>query len=618
MLMGLQGGIAAKRYYRGYSLTGLENVPLIGSFVGCILTFIYSVFYLSTTNLSLPIINKIFGFSFYLDSLNSFCLFCLFLCGGLFVFFRRELGVSHYFLLPYVNTLLLLLTGNLYLFIGLLSILMMMTYGLSIGKTIVPFIGLASLCIVIVLLPVQVGVQGNFVYLSFEILRQISFPPIILFFVLLVGSVFMGFAPLSQWRMNVARQGKGDVVYNFMHLLLSMAGMYLLLRFYIDLGRKSETFWLSFLVIMMGVIAACYAGWQSLVVKSLQERISCLYILGNAVLVQTVGIITSFMVPGQQQWIPFSNDVLYFGLFIQFIGFSFVFLLSGFLKDYQRTQLEKQSIPSSILISLLLLSFLLSGFPPFAGFAILWGNLQLLLTMPAGHHLTNTLLTTGILGLNAVILIVSLLGWIRLILTGGVQSLQKSLLELSNYFSLKSFAEIKIGIAALFMISLLPGCVFILARSVVSNVMGVSEASDNFFTFTISTSHISFTPWLVAGVFIGIVLMIGWVARKERRKAPTLLLRDSNSRPNINRPIIVEETSFSFGQASFQAMLERRFLFIHYFSVINYTICKNWLRLKKICLRRVHHINLFVWQYQNMFMLMMIAIILISIGMIAR
>ncbi|CAI3924490.1 unnamed protein product [Commensalibacter communis] len=618
MLMGLQGGIAAKRYYQGYVLTGLENVPLIGSSLGCILTFIYSIFYLSTTSLPLPILNKIFGFSFYLDALNSFCLFCLFLCGALFVSFKRELGASHYFLLPYVNTLLLLLSGNLYFLVGLLSILMMMTYGLSIGKTIIPFIGLASLLIIVVLLPVQVGAQGNFVYLPFEILRQISFPPIILFFVLLASSVFMGFVPLSQWRMNIARQGKGDVVYNFMHLLLSMAGMYLLLRFYVDLGQKSEALWLSLLVTMMGVVAACYAGWQSLVVKSFQERISCLYILGNAVLVQTVGIVSSFMVSEQQQWISFANDVLYFGLFIQFIGFSFVFLLSGLLKAYQTTPSEKQIIPSSILISLLLLSFLLSGFPPFAGFAILWGNLQLLLTMPAGHHLTNTLLTTVILGLNAIILIVSILGWIRLILTGGVQSLQKALLELSDYFSLKSFAEIKIGIALLFIIALIPGCVFVLARSVATNVMGISEASSNFFTFTISSSHISFTPWLIAGLFIGIVLIIGWVARKERQKAPTLLLRESNSQPNTNRSIIVEETSFSFGQASFQAMLERRFSFIRYFSVINYTVCKNWIRLKKISLRHTHHINLFVWQYQNLFLLMIIAIILVSISMIAR
>lgn len=567
---------------------------------------------------SVPVFGKIFGLSFYLDALSSFCLFCLFFCGALFVFLKRELGRSHYFLLPYVNVIFFLLAGNLYFFIGLLACLMMMSYGLSVGKSLAPFIGLASLLIGIVLLPVQVGEQGNFAYLSFEIIRQISFSPWILFCVLLAGGALMGFVPLAQWRMNISRQGKGDVVYSFMHLLLSMAGIYLLLRFYIDLGRNSEPYWLSFLVKILGVIAACYAGWQSLVVKQFHERISCLYILGNAVLVQTVGIVTSFMGSDHQQRIPVANDVLYFGLFIQFVGFTFVFLLSGFLKDFNKAQPKEQVIPTSILISLLLLSFLLSGLPPFAGFAVLWGNLQLLLSMPSGHYLSHSLLGTLIIGLNAIILILALLGWIRLILTGGINSLQKAFSELSEYFSLQLFVEVKIGICFLFIITLLPGCIFIIARSVATNVMGLSISSHNFFTFSMNAQQAVFTPWLIVVLFTIIILTVGWVARRGKKKAPHFSLQDSNAQPNINRSVVVEETSFAFGQASFQAMLERRFSFISSFSVVNYVICKNWIRFKKACLGYTHRLNLLTWQYQNFLMLLVLAVVLVSISFIAR
>lgn len=616
--MGLQGGIAAKRYYQGQALTGLENAPLVFSAVGCFFTFIYSVFYLPSISLIIPILGKIFGISFYLDSLNSFCLFCLFFCGVLFVFFKKELGVSHYFLLPYVNVILLLLAGNLFFVVGLLALLIMMSYGLSIGKSVAPFIGLASLFIGIILLPVQVGEQGNFAYLSFEIIRQISFSPWILLCVLLTSGALMGFVPLAQWRMNIARQGKGDVVYSFMHLLLSMAGIYLLLRFYIDLGRHSETYWLSLLVKILGVIAACYAGWQSLVVKQFHERVSCVYILGNAVLVQTIGIVISFMGSDNQQSIAFANDVLYFGLFIQFIGFTFVFLLSGFLKDYYKAQPKETLIPSSILISLLLLSFLLSGLPPFAGFAVFWGNLQLLLSMPSGHYFSDSLLGTLIIGLNAVILILALLGWIRLILTGGIESLQKTFSELSEYFSLKFFAEVKIGIGFIFIITLLPGFIFIIARSVAVNVIGLSAPSNNFFTFSMNTQQAVLMPWLIAALFALIMLIIGWVARKEKKRVYDFSLRDSNAQPNTHRSVIVEETSFSFGQACFEAMLKKRFSFIASFSTVNYVICKNWLKFKRTCLGYTHRLNLLMWRYQNFLMLFVLAIVLISISFVTR
>lgn len=617
-MIGIQGGVAGKRYYQGRVLKGLENAPLILSGIGCFFTFIYSVFYLSPIMVSVPVFGKIFGLSFYLDALSSFCLFCLFFCGALFVFLKRELGGSHYFLLPYVNVIFFLLAGNLYFFIGLLACLMMMSYGLSIGKSLAPFIGLASLFIGIVLLPVQVGEQGNFAYLSFAIIRQISFSPWILFCVLLAGGALMGFVPLAQWRMNIARQGKGDVVYSFMHLLLSMAGIYLLLRFYIDLGRNSEPYWLPFLVKISGIIAACYAGWQSLVVKQFHERISCLYILGNAVLIQTIAIIMSFMGSDHQQCIQFANDVLYFGLFFQFIGFTFVFLLSGLLKEYCRAQPNEQLIPSSILISLLLLSFLLSGLPPFAGFVVLWGNLQLLLSMPSGHYLSYSLLGTVIVGLNAIALMLALLGWIRLILTGGINSLQKAFSELSEYFSLQLFAEIKIGIGCLFIITLLPGCIFIIARSVATNVMGLPIISHNFFSFSMNTQQMAFTPWLIVVLFTVIIYIVSLIARREKKKAPHFLLKNSNAQPNINRSVVVEETSFSFGQASFQAMLERRFLFISSISAFNYAICKSWIRFKKVCLGYTHHLNLFIWQYQNFLMLLVLAVVLVSISVIVR
>lgn len=617
-MIGIQGGIAGKRYYQGRVLTGLENAPLILSGIGTFFTFIYSVFYLPSITAVVPVFGKIFGLSFSLDSLSSFCLFCLFFCGALFVFLKRELGSSHYFLLPYVNVILLLLAGNLYFFIGLLACLMMMSYGLSVGKSLAPFIGLASLLIGIVLLPVQVGEQGNFAYLSFEIIRQISFSPWVLFCVLLASGALMGFVPLAQWRMNIARQGKGDVVYSFMHLLLSMAGIYLLLRFCIDLGRNSEPYWLSFIVKILGVVAACYAGWQSLVVKQFHERISCLYILGNAVLVQTVGIIMSFMGSDHQQWIPAANDVLYFGLFIQFIGFTFIFLLSGFLKEYFKAQPNEQVIPPSILISLLLFSFLLSGLPPFAGFAVLWGNLQLLLSMPSGHYLSHSLLGTLIIGLNAIVLILALLGWIRLILTGGINSLQKALSELSEYFSLQVLGEVKIGIGFLFFITLLPGCVFIIARSVATNVMGLPVSSHNFFTFSMNSSQAVFIPWLSVVLFTVVLFIVGWIARREKKKAPHFLLKDSNAQTKISRSVVVEETSFSFGQASFQTMLERRFAFISTFSAVNYSICKSWIRFKRICLGYTHRLNLYTWQYQNFLMLFVLAVVLISISFIAR
>ncbi|CAI3936934.1 unnamed protein product [Commensalibacter papalotli (ex Botero et al. 2024)] len=618
VFIGLQGGIAAKRYYQGRALTGLENAPLILSVIGCFLTFIYSVFYLSSISLIIPILGKIFGISFYLDSLNSFCLFCLFFCGALFIFFKKELGVSHYFLLPYVNVTLLLLAGNLFFVIGLLAFLIMMNYGLSIGKSLAPFVGLASLFLGIILLPAQMGEQGNFAYLSFETIRQISFSPWVLFCVLITSGALMGFVPFSQWRMNIARQGKGDVVYSFMHLLLSMAGIYLLLRFYIDLGKHSETYWLSFLVKILGVIAACYAGWQSLVVKQFHERVSCLYILGNAVIVQTIGIVTSFMGSDHQQSIAFANDALYFGLFVQFVGFTFVFLLSGFLKDYYNAKPKETLIPSSILISLFLLSFLLSGLPPFAGFSVFCENLQLLLFMPSGHYLSNSLLGILIIGLNAAILILGVLGWIRLILTGGTGSLQKAFSELSEYLSLKFFAEVKIGIYFLFIITLLPGLIFIIARSVAVNVMGLSVSSHNFFTFSVDPQQTVFMPWLIAVLLTVIMLIITWVARKEKKKTYDFLLRDSIAQPNIHRSVIVEETSFSFGQACFESMLKRRFSWITSFSTVNYVIFKNLLKFKKNCLSYTHRLNLLTWQYQNFLMLFVLAIVLISISFVAR
>lgn len=612
----MQGGIAAKRYYRGSILTDLENVPLIASVVSCFFLLIYLVFSFATTSLSLPIIGKLFGVSFYLDTLNAFCLFCVFLCGGLFVFFKRSLGCSHYFLLPYVNVLLLLLSGNLYFFTGLLSVLILMTYGLSVGRSLSPFIALASLLIAVVLLPGQVGDKGNFAPLSFDVLRQSSFSPVILFFILVTSCVLIGLMPFSQWRMNISRQGKGDAVYSFMHLLLSMTGIYLLLRFYVDLGRNSETLLLSFIVEVIGMFAACYAGWQSLVVKTFQERISCLYVLSNGVLVQTIGMMTFFIVPEQQEWFSFANDILGYGVFIQFIGFTFVFLLSNFLKETQKNQ-ETEVISAPVLISLLLLSFLLSGLPPFAGFSVLWGNLQLLLAMPSGHHLVETLLTTMLIGFNAVILVLSLLGWMRTILTGGIASLQKAVYELPDYFSSKMFVEVKVGIAFLFIIALLPGFIFLLVRSVPTNVMGLSETSHSFFSFSLVGQQARLMPWMIALLFTLIVMIVGWIARRERKKAPTFSLRDSCAETTHHHSV-VEETSFSFGQASFQAMLERHFSFINALTTVNYTIGKYWLLIKKRCLKYTHVLNVFLWQYQNACLLLMIALVLLSISLIAR
>ncbi|MDI2090615.1 hypothetical protein [Commensalibacter oyaizuii] len=599
-------------------MTYLINVPLVGSILGCVLTFILLIFQLKSASAFIPLLGSVFGVEFYLDPLNAFSLFCLFLSGALFLSFKAELSFSQYFAFPYILTQLLLLSSNLYFLVILLSLLIMMIYGVFSKKTSSPLIGLAGLFISVLLFPSTVNLQNNFSYLSFDALRQLSFSPYILFFIEICSVTLLGFFPFGKWRLMIAKSSQGTLLYSFFHIVLSIAGIYLLLRFWLDLGRNSDRVVLSTFLELIGLIGAIAAGWNSLVVKTVYERINCLFILSNGILVQTIGILSAFTINVNPPWIIFANDILYFGFFIQFIGFSLAFILVARVCLDQQSRGIGLAFSPYILISLLFLSFIISGFPPFAGFSLLWGNLQLLLALPLGNQFIGTLITTLAIGLNAGVFILSILGWMRLILTGGIPALQNAVITFPDYFSRRNFDSVKGWLLLLLLFSLVPGLILSMARMISTQVMGLTDYSHAFLTFSNVVNHVTFTPWEVILLFIGIVMVIGWIAKREHKKNSNLPISSFKGATYSPRIKNIDETSFGFGQASFQFMLESRFPFVHPAITSARYLGIQWIYFQRRYFRFTNKVNIVIWQYQDQLILVMVGLGLLSISLIAR
>lgn len=614
---GLEGIISKIKDRTLSGLASVINIPLSGSILGGLLTLIMLVFHLQPIFLAIPVLDSIFGITFFLDAISAFTLFCLFTCSTLFFFFKRDLTYNHYFILCYLNTILLMLAGNLFLLVCLLALFIVIMQRFVSDKNFVPLISLMGLLVIIVLLPNSIDGQLNFSVLDFSFLRQTPFSPYLLFFLFLIVWSLLGFFPLQQWRMSMAKHSEGDFLCSFGHLLMSMVGFYILSRFFLDISKGSSGVVLSTCIECLGLIAAGWAGWYSLVVKNLHERAYCLFILGNGILVQMVGAIAALTAKGSNEWLPFAYNILFWSIYLQLAGFCLVFLLIGFYKEYhdRNGNRKSQNIPSPILLSLLFLSFLLSGFPPFAGFTTLWGDLQLLLVMPKGDYLIVPLIATAVLGLNAIILMLSLLGWLRLVLTGGVSSFKQGVNNFLGYFSLSSLLEIKICIVFLFILSVIPGFLFLLTSPVAQELVGTMVASYSFFSFHAPGQLVIFRPWVIIVLFTMVIAVIGWVARWGAKGKPTHQ-PIKNSVPS-NRSSLFEETSFTFGQAAFQLMLQKRFSFMQSFVFVYRYIYVRWIRFTRRCDAYTVILNREVYKHQEGLLLVIISIGLLSIGLMA-
>lgn len=573
-------------------------MPFYLSIIGVFLTFLMLIFHLLPATIDIPTLRNNLGFSFYLDGLNSFFLFIYFIIAFLFLFFKEELAFSTYFLTLYVVSLLFFLVGNLYSFVLMLAVILVIYAKTMQRRNSAYWLSLVSLLGLISVFPITVGDQFYLSHYTFVALRENLHVTSSLIFLLIPVWFLLGFFSFNT--KHIRNRVDTYFSFNFMTLI----GIYSLFRFSFDLCYHSIPFFFVILLEISGLVIALYAGWCSLTVKISFHRLYCLFILSNAMLLQITALLLLHYCLLRSIEIDFAYNILFFGLFIQTIGFALVFFCSYLLTD----QLTSQSA----IIPLFLLGLLLSGFPPLAGFSVFWGAMQLGIDIAFSHYLFGMLFVLFIVGCNAVIFLFSLLGWVNALLLVGKSFVQQQSISFKEFFSFESNRIIKISIIALFIVSMIPGIILFLSSSI--PLLNHKVSNYSFFTFGYDKFNIGYLP---ISSFLFFILLLFFCYFRNKQKNGPRMNEGANSFSSLDqKPFFkyLEKTTFDFGKGSFQFLLADIFFIKNYTYMIQ-RFFRCWLSFCKtlICYRTWG--SKIIEEHEQIALLIVFLVGLLSVGL---
>lgn len=571
----------------------LKNVPYLkyltfwGCILGLILSFIALIFQVKTASISYHFLSFTKIDFFILDQISALFLFFLFSSATLFSLPLIGRSSDRIFRIMLVNSVLIILTGDFYCFITLsgIFILLLSRFLDQENKaflwSILPLLGVGSLFTLFYnrhltmmdwLSPIVITSSFYLFCISIAIaVSCFSFIGLIAGYKRCVSNVTLGI-----------REAYSEY---WVYVFMAVIGFYLLSRFWLQNMAANNDILLDVCFIAGGMIGAIWAGWQCLSIQQLNQQVYSLFILGNGFLTQTIGILSILSKQNFVPWMNFGYHGLYLGIAVQIIGFSTAFLLTNLIQ--RRIVILPFDFPSTWLIEtkrlFLCLVFLLSALPPFAGFTGLWMNLHLLFAFPNDHQLMTRLLITLLVGGDAILIFLMLLGWLSVIISVKRIVFQKNTDNASiDQNLLRSGLSIYGGFIFLLSISIFPGILFYLSNAAIEQGTHYARPESSIFFLTAFEGKARFFPWAIILIY-GMVLWIYYELSKIRNVGESDQLPFGHS-VNLQRDqkTIFIQSSFNFGETAFRNMLLRRLSFIVKFKDYcvkldkHYQICKQY------------------------------------------
>ncbi len=582
-----------------------DYFPLYASLTGAFLTFLVLVFHIPTSLLFLSKLSIIYRVNFYLDGLTCFFLFIIFNISFLFLYYQKDLCKNKYFLVSYILSLSLILAGNLYFFTIVLALLFLMNYknrqrNASLYWLILPcLLGFMS-CI-----PVLMNNQQDLFYIVFSGKTSSLNLNYLIFFLVLPVCCLLGFFDFRGEEKNNLHAIFEDEKIYYTNIFKNLIGFYGLLRIFISFYNYNLSMIFIVLFEFIVVITALKASWFCLKVSNLFNRLRYLFILNNAISIQLIVILFLALYLQKTALLELNYIILFFSLFIQNHGFALVFLLNSL----------KEKINNSFFIdSLFFLGLLLSGFPPFAGFVLFWGNLQLGISLILNHYLFDMILALFFIGCNAVIYLFSLLGWVNLFLA-LYKNYNDRLTAIGSYFNfLLGYGKgIRIYLLSLFIFSVCPGIILYWTYGIKNNFPSIGKF--HFFSFKSEQLHIAFTP--VFSVFIfGMVVYVFFFIKK---KYFIVSMDPQNNQFKISDrkkyKNYLDITRFEFGTKTILNVLKDNFsLDIHSYLFLRKKT--EYLKIYKTIRLYKKKFNILIWEHEQATLFILILISLLSIGLL--
>lgn len=585
------------------------SFPLYGSITGAFLAFLALVFHSDPLSFYPFILSDVYKISFYLDGLSCFFLLLLFTTAFLFLYYQPLLSKNCYFLFLNIIAISFFVAGNFFFLIFLLSLVLLIIYQADQKKNLVYWIAFACLLGVMSFLPVMSDNQFSPRDIDFSRIMQSNNIDCLFFLSLLPICFLLGLFDFFHNEKSDEKLNRiGDISF-YLICLKSLIGFYALLRFIISVNDYKFSLILILFTGFLGLTSALRLGWSSLKSVTVYDRLRYLYSLSNALWLELVCILLFSIHFQKLAILSLTYDFLFFGLLIQNLGFALAFLLTSFLKRQINTALS--------ICTFFCLALLLSGFPPFPGFTLLWGNLQLGMNVIFSHYLFNMIFALFFIGCNSVIFLFLVLGWINLLLNLYKKNRHQFNLssKLSFNFLQKNGKGIRIYLSGLFLLSFCPGIISFLIYPIKKNLIHTEKLY--WFAFKNDELQFSFSPvfpmiylLILAGLFYLVKEKIKFKALINQTKKYAVSEQDVYEDH-------VDKTSFGFGEKTFIYILTDILLFKKYLVIKR----KGYVESVKFyrCFSNYrNYFNLLIWENEQKVFISIIIISLLLIGFFAR
>lgn len=600
------GFIKSERYYFPKLFF---SFPLYGSITGAFLAFLALVFHSDPLSFYPFILSDVYKISFYLDGLSCFFLLLLFTTAFLFLYYQPLLSKNCYFLFLNIIAISFFVAGNFFFLIFLLSLVLLIIYQADQKKNLVYWIAFACLLGVMSFLPVMSDNQFSPRDIDFSRIMQSNNIDCLFFLSLLPICFLLGLFDFFHNEKSDEKLNRiGDISF-YLICLKSLIGFYALLRFIISVNDYKFSLILILFTGFLGLTSALRLGWSSLKSVTVYDRLRYLYSLNNALWLELVCILLFSIHFQKLAILSLTYDFLFFGLLIQNLGFALAFLLTFFLKRHINQALS--------ICTFFCLALLLSGFPPFPGFTLLWGNLQLGMNVIFSHYLFNMIFALFFIGCNSVIFLFLVLGWINLLINLYKKNRHQFNLssKLSFNFLQKNGKGIRIYLSGLFLLSFCPGIISFLIYPIKKNLIHTEKLY--WFAFKNDELQFSFSP-VFPMIYLLILAGLFYLV-KEKIKFKALI--NQTKKYVVSEQGVyeghVDKTSFGFGEKTFIYTLADILLFKKYLVIKR----KGYVESVKFyrCFSNYrNYFNLLIWENEQKVFISIIIISLLLIGFFVR
>lgn len=585
------------------------SFPLYGSITGAFLAFLALVFHSDPLSFYPFILSDVYKISFYLDGLSCFFLLLLFTTAFLFLYYQPLLSKNCYFLFLNYIAISFFVAGNFFFLIFLLSLVLLIIYQADQKKNLVYWIAFACLLGVMSFLPVMSDNQFSPRDIDFSRIMQSNNIDCLFFLSLLPICFQLGLFDFFHNEKSDEKLNRIGDISIYLICLKSLIGFYALLRFIISVNDYKFSLILILFTGFLGLTSALRLGWSSLKSVTVYDRLRYLYSLNNALWLELVCILLFSIHFQKLAILSLTYDFLFFGLLIQNLGFALAFLLTFFLKRHINQALS--------ICTFFCLALLLSGFPPFPGFTLLWGNLQLGMNVIFSHYLFNMIFALFFIGCNSVTFLFLVLGWINLLLNLYKKNRHQFNLssKLSFNFLQKNGKGIRIYLSGLFLLSFCPGIISFLIYPIKKNLIHTEKLY--WFAFKNDELQFSFSP-VFPMIYLLILAGLFYLV-KEKIKFKALI--NQTKKYVVSEQGVyeghVDKTSFSFGEKTFIYTLADILLFKKYLVIKRKGYVES-IKFYRCFSNYRNYFNLLIWENEQKVFIAIIIISLLLLGFFVR